>query len=62
MLSGIELHAFLIFDQYQQTVNIREQFPIDVEDTPVVVLPLAKQRAIIAMVNTLAEEQRLIQK
>lgn len=33
LLSGIELHAFLIFDQYQQTVDIREQFPIDVEDT-----------------------------
>lgn len=31
------------------------------EDAPVVVPPLEKQRAIIAMSNTLAEEQRLIQ-
>lgn len=31
------------------------------EDTPVLVPPLAKQRAIIAMANTLREEQRLIQ-
>lgn len=32
------------------------------EDAPVVVPPLAKQRAIIAMANTLGEEQRLIQR
>lgn len=32
------------------------------EDAPVVVPPLAKQRAIIAMAATLREEQRLIQK
>lgn len=32
------------------------------EDAPVVVPPLEKQRAIIAMANTLGEEQRLIQK
>ncbi|MVF12343.1 restriction endonuclease subunit S [Ketobacter sp. MCCC 1A13808] len=32
------------------------------EDVPVVVPPLAKQRAIIAMASTLGEEQRLIQK
>lgn len=32
------------------------------EDTPVVIPPLAKQRAIIAVANTLREEQRLIQK
>jgi hypothetical protein len=32
------------------------------ENAPVVVPPLAKQRAIIAMANTLSDEQRLIQK
>ncbi|MCC5797634.1 MAG: restriction endonuclease subunit S [Methylophaga sp.] len=32
------------------------------EDTPVVVPPLAKQRAIIAMANTLGQEQRLMQR
>lgn len=32
------------------------------EDAPVVVPPLAKQRVIISMANTLREEQRLIQK
>ena len=32
------------------------------EDAPVVVPPLAKQRAIIAMANTLGEEQKLIQR
>ncbi|QIL90945.1 restriction endonuclease subunit S [Microbulbifer sp. SH-1] len=32
------------------------------EDTPVVIPPLAKQRAIIAVANTLREEQRLVQK
>ncbi|MBF4354749.1 restriction endonuclease subunit S, partial [Vibrio anguillarum] len=32
------------------------------EDAPVVVPQLAKQRAIIAMANTLSEEQRLIQR
>ncbi|MCG8315524.1 MAG: hypothetical protein MI976_20130 [Pseudomonadales bacterium] len=32
------------------------------EEAPVVIPPLAKQRAIIAMANTMREEQRLIQK
>lgn len=32
------------------------------EETPVVIPPLAKQRAIIAMANTMRDEQRLIQK
>jgi len=32
------------------------------EDAPIIVPPLAKQRAIIAMANTLGEEQRLIQR
>lgn len=32
------------------------------EETPIVVPPLAKQQAIIAMANTLGEEQRLIQR
>ena len=31
------------------------------EEAPVVIPPLAKQRAIIAVANTLREEQRLIQ-
>ncbi|QJR29176.1 restriction endonuclease subunit S [Limnobacter profundi] len=31
------------------------------EDTPLVVPPLAKQRAIVALANTLREEQKLIQ-
>ncbi|WP_151704772.1 TnsA endonuclease N-terminal domain-containing protein [Nitrincola alkalilacustris] len=33
LLSGIELLAFLIFDQHEQTIDIREQFPIAVENT-----------------------------
>lgn len=32
------------------------------EETPVVVPPLVKQQAIIAMASTLGEEQRLIKK
>lgn len=32
------------------------------EDTPVLVPPLAKQQAIVAMANTLREEQKLLQK
>ncbi len=50
------------FDQNAEgtlTKSIRRSV---LEDAPVVVPPLAKQRTIIAMANTLGEEQRLIQR
>ncbi|PFG10625.1 MULTISPECIES: TnsA endonuclease N-terminal domain-containing protein [unclassified Marinobacter] len=33
LLSGIELYAFLIFDQFEKTIDIREQYPLPIEDT-----------------------------
>jgi hypothetical protein len=33
LLSSIELAAFLVFDCYQKTTDIREQFPIQIEDS-----------------------------
>ncbi|MDR5898860.1 TnsA endonuclease N-terminal domain-containing protein [Halomonas vilamensis] len=33
LLSGIELQAFLVFDQFERTIDIREQYPLPVEDT-----------------------------
>lgn len=33
LLSGIELFAFLVFDQYEKTTDIREQYPLPVEDS-----------------------------
>lgn len=32
-LSGIELLAFLVFDQFEQTIDIREQYPLPINDT-----------------------------
>ncbi len=33
LLSGIELFAFLVFDQFEQTTDIREQYPLPINDT-----------------------------
>ena len=33
LLSGIELLAFLVFDQFEQTIDIREQYPLPINDT-----------------------------
>ena len=33
LLSGIELLAFLVFDQFEQTMGIREQYPLQIDDT-----------------------------
>jgi hypothetical protein len=33
LLSGIELLAFLVFDQFEQTTDIREQYPLPTGDT-----------------------------
>ena len=33
LLSGIELMAFLVFDQFEQTIDIREQYPLPIDDT-----------------------------
>lgn len=33
LLSGIELLAFLIFDQFEQTTDIREQYPLPIDET-----------------------------
>lgn len=33
LLSGIELFAFLVFDQFEQTRDIREQYPLMIDDT-----------------------------
>ena len=33
LLSGIELLAFLVFDQFEQTTDIREQYPLRIDDT-----------------------------
>ena len=33
LLSRIELLAFLVFDQFEQTIDIREQYPLPINDT-----------------------------
>lgn len=33
LLSGIELFAFLVFDQFEKTIDIREQYPLPIEDS-----------------------------
>jgi hypothetical protein len=33
LLSGIELQAFLVFDQFERTIDIREQYPLPIENT-----------------------------
>ena len=33
LLSGIELLAFLVFDQFEQMIDIREQYPLPINDT-----------------------------
>ncbi|PKG54890.1 MULTISPECIES: TnsA endonuclease N-terminal domain-containing protein [Halomonadaceae] len=56
LLSGIERDAFLMFDQLDQTTDLREQFPLPVDDTLEICRQLGikhpQQRGYLMVVST----------